>query len=362
MHLADRRVVVAQFASAAPLAAAGGGALQVAEDDVKDVDHIVAGAAGEHVHVGGQGGGPPLWSQVGQLGGPGLVGVAGRGHDPRGRDAGQVQVPGAEGTNPLQAFQGADQAGDGGGERWLAQQVQLRAALSLGDQQQFLQPGGQLRARRGRQSAVDPAGGAFPHRSDQAGQHAVPGEQDLAGQQLAVGGAEQRRGCHLVDPRLPVQPRQEGEPPGLGGEVPVPVAVPDLGGVPPPHRHVPVAGQHLQVIDAELACHGGHDRLRYRGLVRLERADRPDGDQLGRISQLGHRVGPAPDHRQVRRAQMAHPPQPVPVQLNRKLGIRGDAGSIRCYRHARLRPLAAAGASPQPRWPRLRRGNAATVA
>jgi hypothetical protein len=92
-----------------------------------------------------------------------------------------------------------------------------------------------------------------------------------------------------------------------------------------------------------------------RGRIRLERADRPDGDQLGRISQLGHRAGPAPDHRQGRPAQMAHPPQPVPVQLSRKLRIRGDTGSIRRYRHARLRPLAAAGASPQPSWPRLRR-------
>src|SRR5271165_3024868 len=67
----------------------------------------------------------------------------------------------------------------------------------------------------------------------------------------------------------------EGEPAGLGGEVAVPVAVPDLGGVTPPYRHIPIAGQHAGVIDAELVCDSGHDRLRYRGRVRLERADRP---------------------------------------------------------------------------------------
>ena len=52
------------------------------------------------------------------------------------------------------------------------------------------------------------------------------------------------------------------------------------------------------VIDAELACHSGHDWLGYRSRVLLERADRPNGDQLGRIAQLGHRIGTAPDHRQ----------------------------------------------------------------
>ena len=67
--------------SAAFLAAVGRGALQVPEDDVKDVDHVVAGAAGEHVGVGGQGGDPPFGAQIGQLGGPGLVGVACQGHD-----------------------------------------------------------------------------------------------------------------------------------------------------------------------------------------------------------------------------------------------------------------------------------------
>ena len=81
----------------------------------------------------------------------------------------------------------------------------------------------------------------------------------------------------LIGPHVLGVADGEGEP-ARPSEVAVPVAVPDLGGVTPPHRHVPVAGQHFQVIDAELACHSGHDRLRYRGRVRLERADRPDGD------------------------------------------------------------------------------------
>ena len=158
MNDGDSGVVVAQFAGAPFLAAAGGGTLQVAEDYAEDVDHVVAGTAGEQVGVGGQGGDPPLAFKVGQLGGPGLVGIPGQSHDPRGRDAGQVQFPGAEGTNPVQAVQGTHQPGDGGGERRPAQQVQLGAALPLGDQQQFLQPGGQLWRRRSRQTAVDPAG------------------------------------------------------------------------------------------------------------------------------------------------------------------------------------------------------------
>ncbi len=139
-------------------------------------------------------------------------------------------------------------------------------------------------------AAVNPMGGAFAHRGDQPSQHGLPGQQDLPGQKLPVGRAEQHRRGHLIGPGLPVQPDGEGEP-VRPSEVAVPVAVPDLGGVPPPHRHVPVAGQHFQVIDAELACHSGHDRPRYRGRVRLERADRPDGDQLGR-SGAGSPPGP----------------------------------------------------------------------
>ena len=230
----------------------------------------------------------------------------------------------------------AHQAGNRGREWRAPQQVQFGAALSLGHQQELLQLGPQLRAGRSRQTAVDPVSGAFAHRSDQPHQHAVAGQQDPPGQQLPVGGAEQHRRGHLVGPGLPVQPGGEGEPAGFGGEVTIPVAVPDLGGVPPPHRHVPVAGQHAGVIDAELACDSGHDRLRYRGRVRLERADRPYSDQLGRISQLGHRVGAAPDHRQIRPAQMAHPPQPVPVQLGREARVRCETRSIRRYRHACL--------------------------
>ncbi len=71
----DGGVVVAQLAGAAFLPAVGSGALHVSEGDVEDVDHIVAGAAGERVGVGGQCGDPPGRAEVGQLGGPGLVGV-----------------------------------------------------------------------------------------------------------------------------------------------------------------------------------------------------------------------------------------------------------------------------------------------
>jgi hypothetical protein len=335
VHRGDSAVVVAKLAGAAFLPAVGGGALQVAEHDIEDVDHIVAGAGRQQVGVGDQRGDPPLRCQIGQLGGPGLVGVAGQGHYPRGRHVRQVQPAGAQGPNPLQPVQRAHQPGDGGRERRPAQQVQLRAALPLRHHQEFVQLGPQLRAGCSRQAAVNPMGGAFAHRGDQPSQHGLPGQQDLPGKKLPVGRAEQHRRGHLIGPGLLVQPDGEGEP-VRPSEVAVPVAVPDLGAVTPPHRHVPVAGRHFQVIDAELACHSGHDRLRYRGRVRLERADRPDGDQLGRISQLGHWVGPAPDQRQVRPAQMAHPPQPVPVQLSRKLGVRCDAGSIRRCWHTCL--------------------------
>ena len=48
VHRGDGLVVVAEFSGAAFLATVGRGALQVAEDDVEDVDHIVAGAVGQH--------------------------------------------------------------------------------------------------------------------------------------------------------------------------------------------------------------------------------------------------------------------------------------------------------------------------
>ena len=91
----------------------GGGALHVPEDDVEDVDHIVAGAAGEHVRVGGKGGDPPGRAEVGQLGGPGLVGVAGQRHDPRGGYPGQIQVTGPDPADPVEPVEGPHQSGDG---------------------------------------------------------------------------------------------------------------------------------------------------------------------------------------------------------------------------------------------------------
>ena len=50
----------------------------------------------------------------------------------------------------------------------------LGAALPFGHQQEFFQPGPQVRAGRLRQPRVDPAGGAFTHRGDQPGQHGLP--------------------------------------------------------------------------------------------------------------------------------------------------------------------------------------------
>ena len=54
---------------------------------------------------------------------------------------------------------------------------------------------------------------------------------------------------------------------GLGGEIPVPAAVPDLGGMAPPHRHGTIGGQRAGLIDAELAGDRGRDRLGYRSRV-----------------------------------------------------------------------------------------------
>ena len=267
MHRGDGLVVVPELAGAAFLPAMRRRALQIPENHIEDVDHVVACAAGEHVGVGRQGSDPPLRAQVSQLGGPGLVGVAGQRHDPRGRYPGQVQVTGAEGPDAVEPVQGAHQPGDRRRERRAAQQVQFGAALPFGHEQEFLQPGPQLRRRCSRQTAVDPVGSAFAHRGDQTREHALPGRQDPPGQQLPVGGAEQHRWGHLVGPGLSVQPGGEGEPAGLGGEFPVPVALPDLGGMAPPDRHATIGGQRAGVIDAELAGDRGHDWLGYRGRV-----------------------------------------------------------------------------------------------
>ena len=124
VHRGDRLVVVAELAGAAFLAAVGGSALQVPEHDVEDVDHIVAGAGGQQVCVGDKRGDPPLRSQVGQLGGPGLVGVAGQGHQSGGGYPRQVQLAGSKGPNSLQAVQCTHQSGDRGRERRAPQQIQ----------------------------------------------------------------------------------------------------------------------------------------------------------------------------------------------------------------------------------------------
>jgi len=128
VQLGDRPVVVAQFAGAAFLPAVGRRALQVAEHDVEDVDDVVAGAAGEHVGVGQQGRDPTFGAQVGQLGGPGLIGVAGQRRHPSRRQPGQVEVAGAQSAHVGETFERVDQPGDGGTERGAAQPVQFRAA------------------------------------------------------------------------------------------------------------------------------------------------------------------------------------------------------------------------------------------
>lgn len=59
MDCGNGSIVVAEFFGATFLSAVGSGALHVTEDHVKDVDHIVASAAGEQMGVGGQSGDPP---------------------------------------------------------------------------------------------------------------------------------------------------------------------------------------------------------------------------------------------------------------------------------------------------------------
>lgn len=54
--------------------------------------------------VGQQRGGPSGTAKVGELGGPGLVGVAGQRAHPPGRYPGQVQRTGAEATDLVEAL------------------------------------------------------------------------------------------------------------------------------------------------------------------------------------------------------------------------------------------------------------------
>ena len=200
-------------------------ALQVAEHHIEDVNHVVAGAGGEQVGVGQQRRDAPSTTQVGELGGPGLIGVAGQRGHPRGRQPEQIALADAERTHLSQPFQGSDQPGDRRGERRAAQPVKLGAPRALGDQQQLLQPRHEFGWGRRGESSVQPTRGPVAHRGDQPRQHAVPGQQNLLGQQMAMRGAEQYRRAHIVGPGLPIQPHAEHEMPGLGGEVPIPVAV-----------------------------------------------------------------------------------------------------------------------------------------
>ena len=99
------------------------------EDDIEDVDHIVAGAAGEHVGIGGQSGDPPVRTQIGQLGDPGLIGVAGQRHHTPAGTPNRSRSPAPEGPDSFQAIQGAHQAGDRRGERRTPQHEDRRAYL-----------------------------------------------------------------------------------------------------------------------------------------------------------------------------------------------------------------------------------------
>ena len=180
---------------------------------------------------------------------------------------------------------------------------------------------------------MQPTRGPVADRGDQTGQHAVPGQQDLLGQQMAMRGAEQHRRAHIVGPGLPIQPRGEQEVTGLGGEISIPVPVANLGRVPPSHRQLPISVQHAGVGDVELTGHRRSHRRGYRCRVGQEGADRADGDQLQRIPQAAAVVGPPPGLLEVGRAQVADPPQPVPIRLRGERGVVGQRGRVHHDRH-----------------------------
>jgi hypothetical protein len=81
VQLSDGTVVVLQLAGPALLAPVGGGPLHVPEDDVEDVDDVVASAGPQPVGVGHQRRHPARRAQVGELGDPGILGVAGQAGD-----------------------------------------------------------------------------------------------------------------------------------------------------------------------------------------------------------------------------------------------------------------------------------------
>jgi len=180
---------------------------------------------------------------------------------------------------------------------------------------------------------VEPAGGPVAHRGDQAGQHALSGQEDLLAQQPAVRPPEQHRRGHVVGPGPAVEPRQQQEMPGLGGEVPVPVPGAELRGVPPAHRQVPVAGQRPRIVDLELAGYRRCDRRWYRGRVGQKRADRAHRHQLDAVSQARDLVGATPRQLPVAGTQVTGPAHPVPIHLVRERGVGGQRGRIYDHGH-----------------------------
>jgi hypothetical protein len=117
LQFANGPVVVPQLCRPAALPAVGGRALEIAEDDIEDVDDVVPGARGEHVDEDDQRGHPPLRGQVGQLGGPCILGVAGQAGHPAGRQSRQVEAADTQPADLAEALQRLNQTGDRGTER-----------------------------------------------------------------------------------------------------------------------------------------------------------------------------------------------------------------------------------------------------
>ena len=354
LQLADGSVVVPQLSRSALLAPVGGGTLQVAEDDVEDVDDVITGAGAEHVDKGDQGGHPALWGQVGQLGGPGVLRIAGQaGHPSRGQ-ARQVEFADAEGADLAEAFQRLDQPPDGGAERRSAQTVQLRAPLALRHHQEALQRLDQLGRSSVGEPRPQPPGGPLAHASHEPGQHVLAGQHDPLRQHPLVGRPEQHRGAEVVCPGLSVEPAQQRDVGRLAGEVRVAVATPDLRRALPAHGELAVASEDARVGDVELAGQGGDDGCGNGTRVGQERPDGPHGDQLGGEAEAGDIAGPAPCQADVGLAQVAPTAQPVPLDELGKPAVAGLLGRLSCGDRHEVAAFAVTSEGPAWRWPSRR--------
>lgn len=184
-------------------------ALQVPEDDVEDVDHVVTGARGEDVREGDQGGHLAISSEIGELGDPGVLRVAGQHRDPAGRQPGEVEIGDTEGTDLCESLERLDQARDRGTERGPAQSVQLGAAFPLGDHQEALEAAPKLRRRPPRKVFPEPARGPLAYARHKPTEHVGPRQEDALGEHPAMCCPEQRRGPEVVGPGLTVEPEAE---------------------------------------------------------------------------------------------------------------------------------------------------------